>query len=545
MTEGKLKHLDAPDLGVEETVKSPGTDTAGRGRLVRNVFWSWAGHMVYVVSGFIMPRMIDANIGQSGLGVWDFGWSLVSYFGFVQAGIGSSINRFVAKYRAEDNPEGICCTVSSVMCYQYAASLVVLVLTILSTWLVPSLLSVRLGSHVVDARWVVFCIGTGLAVQLLFAGYTGVITGFHRWDLHNVLNSGFYALTVVGMIISLLLGGGLKGLAVTYGCGVVLTEATRMILAYRVYPQLRIGPKYVHWFHLRQMLTFGGKSFLTTVSQVVLYQTNSILVVSFLGPAALAVYSRPSSLVNHAMVFVNKFALVLTPTASCLQAQGRVGELRNLVVETTRYAAYMVLPMVMFLAILGGPLLAFWMGEDYQQGVLVAVLASGHMLAMIQQPVWNILAGMNAHGRLGLAMFVGALCSSAATLCLLGLLKCGLLGAAVSVAVALTISNGIYFPICVCRRLDMSFFEYVPKVGRGPVLCSLPFAACLVVARIAFDAQAALSLAIGGGSGAVILGMLYWRYVIPASLRARIIDIKHRLLVSIIPVEREVRAQKN
>jgi len=506
-------------------------EQTGRDRLVKNVLSSWAGHLVYVISGFIMPRMIDSHIGQSGLGVWDFGWSLVSYFSFVQAGIGSSINRYVAKYRAENNPEGICCTISSVMCYQYLAALTVLILTVTCTWMVPSLLSTRLGSHVSDARWVVFFIGMGLVIQLFFAGYTGIITGFHRWDLHNALNSGFYALTVIGMIISLAMGGGLKGLAVTYASGVVVTELARMVLAYRVYPELKIGLGYIHWSYLRQMLTFGGKSFLTTVSQVLLYQTSSIMIISILGPATLATFSRPGSLVNHAMVFVNKFALVLTPTASYMQAKGQNRELGLLLIQTTRYAAYMVLPMVIFLSVLGGPLLVFWMGDDYRNAEVLAILAVGHMLPMIQQPVWNILAGMNAHGRLGLAMFLGAVSSFVMTFLMLGVLKWGLAGVALSIGLALTVSNGIYFPIYVCRKLDISLYEYMVNSGKGPILCVLPYAGCLIIARMVFGSEPVMALIFGGGAGAIVLSVLYWRYVFPPSIREKVLHVisRHRV----------------
>ncbi len=72
-------------------------DLSGRGRMVWNVVASWLGHSVFVVAGFFLPRIIDRHLGQVGLGIWDFGWSLVSYLGIAQVGVGSSVNRYVAK----------------------------------------------------------------------------------------------------------------------------------------------------------------------------------------------------------------------------------------------------------------------------------------------------------------------------------------------------------------------------------------------------------------------------------------------------------------
>src|ERR1700694_3507173 len=89
-------------------------DLSGRDRLVWNVIASWAGHFVFIVAGFIMPRQIDRHIGQVGLGVWDFGWTAVNYFFLAQIGVGVSVNRYVARYRSARDNEGLGRMISSV-----------------------------------------------------------------------------------------------------------------------------------------------------------------------------------------------------------------------------------------------------------------------------------------------------------------------------------------------------------------------------------------------------------------------------------------------
>ena len=91
------KGSDVADLA--PLADQTGADLTGRDRLVSNVIFSWVGHSVLSVAGFIMPRMIDRHLGQQMLGVWDFGWSLVSYFFMIEAGISGAVSRYVAKYR--------------------------------------------------------------------------------------------------------------------------------------------------------------------------------------------------------------------------------------------------------------------------------------------------------------------------------------------------------------------------------------------------------------------------------------------------------------
>ena len=84
------------ELGADDAVAEPraaSSDPSGQDRMAWNVMASWAGHAVFIVAGFIMPRFIDRTIGQEALGIWDFAWSVVSYFGLAEIGVGASVGR--------------------------------------------------------------------------------------------------------------------------------------------------------------------------------------------------------------------------------------------------------------------------------------------------------------------------------------------------------------------------------------------------------------------------------------------------------------------
>lgn len=502
----------------------PGEDLTGRDRMAWNVIASWAGHMVFVVAGFIMPRFIDRRLGQEELGVWDFGWSLVSYFGLAQIGIGSSVNRYVARYRAVGDTAGISRAVSSVMLVQIWTSILAFGLALAATGALPYLFNERLGEHLPEAHWVVLLLGASIAVQLLFNVYVGVITGCHRWDLHNFVNAGAHLATLMAMILALSLNGGLPGLAAANLCGVAAGEVARAIVGHHVCPGLRIRLSNARWSQIVEMAVFGGKTVLNSLSRLLLYQTNSMLIAFYLGPAALALYSRPRSLVSHAQTFVNKFGFVLTPVASSLQAAERKEDLRELLVQTGRFAAYMALPMVLFMAIMGDPLLRLWMGPRYEQGLILAVLAIGHLAEMTRQPVINILAGMNMHGRLAIVNVCVGMGSVGLGILCLGVLHWGLLGAALSVAVPLMLVNGLYVPVYASRRLGIGVWSYLARTNRGPLLCAIPFALCLVSARLVFAHAPLLALLSGVIIGGLVLGLLYWQRVVPARIRNKLIS---------------------
>jgi len=506
---------------IAEQDGKPVEDLTGRNRLVSNVIFSWAAHFVFIVAGFIMPRMIDRRLGQELLGIWDFAWSLVSYFGLVEGGIGSSVNRYVARCRAVGDASGVNRIASSASFVLGCAGLLVLALAIAVSLLLPRLFGARLGGNISEARWVVFLLGVSLSIQIIFAVFNGVLTGCHQWRLHNINISGWYAVTVAGMIVALLLGGRLRVLSTIILAGELLTDVTQLMLAYRVCKGLRLRKSLVQWLTIRELFWFGGKSVIPSVSNLLLNQTTSILIVAYLGPAALALYSRPRSLINQVEVLVRKMAMTLTPTITSLESTGNLGEVRELTVKGTRYSFYLSLPIVLMLAVFGGPIMQLWMGPRYANGLVPAILAIGYLAVLVQIPAWNILVGLNAHGRAGAARLVASLSSVVLNIVVLGYLKWGLVGTAIAITLPLTILNIVDIPLLVCRRVHLDLRQYFLSVVVKPAFHVLLFVLCLITCRLLFREASLTGLAVATAVGMAVLSLLYWHFVLPDTLKRR------------------------
>ncbi len=512
-------------LNVSASDQRDKEDLAGRDRLVSNVVFSWAAHFVFIVSGFVMPRMIDRRLGQELLGVWDFAWSLVSYFELVQAGVGSSVNRYVAKYRGAGDSEGVNRTVSSAICILSVSALIVLSLTVGLSLMLGQLFNEKLGENVREAQWVVFFLGMCVATQIVFGPFHGVLTGCHRWGLHNTIKSGWYAATIVAMIVALVLGRRLPTLAIIMLLGQLFADMTRVVMAHRVCTGLRVRPSLAKWGTIRKLFYFGGKTLIPGVSHMLVNQTTGVLIVAYLGPAALALYARPRSLIYQMRTLVGKMAYVLTPTTSSMQSVEDLEGIRDLLIKSVRYATYMILPMMLLVAIYGDAIMLLWMGEHYAGRLVPAILAIGSIFGASQLPVYNILSGMNAHGRSGIALLICSICSFCLMFLMLGVLKAGLVGAAIAVMLPVTIMHIVYLPNLVCRRVGMSTRQYLLGVTTRPVIHVLPFVSCLVIARLVFPGHPLRGLAWGGSTGSITLAILYWRYVLPDRMRRKILKI--------------------
>lgn len=528
MSTEEMSHLTTPlqePASKLARADEPGKDLTGRDRLVPNVLFTWAAQFVFIIAGFILPRTIDRRLGQELLGVWDFSWSLVNYFQLIPLGITSSVNRYVARYRAAHNTTGVNQVVSSVSFVLGIASLVIAGLTMGLSLLLPHWFSARLGANLREAQWVVLLLGASLAVQVAFGAFSGVLTGCHRWGMHNLNTSGWYAVTVTGMIVALLLGGRLWAIAAITLVGEMLTDVRRVILSYRVCEGLRIRVSLVRWSVMREMFVFGGKTLIPSIANLLLNQTTSILILSYLGPAALALFSRPRSLVYYTDVLVRKMAMVLIPTASSLESIGDMREIRDLVVKSARYSLYMALPIVLVLVIFGGPIMQLWMGPRYANGWIPAILAGGYLAVLVQLPGLYILTGLNAHGRAGVARLVASVCSVGLNILVLAYFQEGLVGTAIAVSLPLTVLNLIDIPLLISRRVGLSVGRYFLSVLVDPLLHSLPLTVCLIGARVLFPAKPLVGLALGGTIGATILAIVYWRYALPHQVKWRVLRV--------------------
>ena len=413
------------------------------------------------------------------------------------------------------------------MAVQVVVAFLILTIACAVAWFLPVILpqtdGQTVGTDLLTVRWVVILLGASLAVRMAFNAFQGVITGCHRWDLHNMLLSGSYAATVVGMMIVLWSGGGLRSLGcVTLGIA-LLTAPIRTLMAYRLCPELRISPAFARWTEVRKMLAFGGKANIEGLSSLILTQGSSIIIASYLGPAALAVYARPYALMRHVRTLVTKFSFVLVPTVSSLQGSGRQTELHELLIRSARYGAYLALPILLFVAILADPLLVLWMGPEYARGELVAILAIGYFVWISQRPTVSILVGMDLHGRAALVGLGLAMAGVGGAAAAVGLFGWGLIGAACSVAAAL-LGNGLFLVMYACRQFHISFFAYCKQVFLGPVLCAVPFSLCLLVARVQLGHQPIAAVGFGCVAGVLVLGPLYWRYMLSRLMRKKILD---------------------
>jgi O-antigen/teichoic acid export membrane protein len=513
---GTSSLLEAAALGPVKQITSATTAPGG----LRAALWiGWGSQLIQIAAGFVVPRLIADRLGRELLGVWDLAWSLTSYFTLLEAGIGAAVNRHIALHLSERDMTGVNRVVSSVAAAQRVVGTLIVGGSIGLSFFVGTFTPGLSAVDLADAQWLVIILGSSIGISLYGAVYTGVLAGCQKWALHHGIYAFTNTLRAVGMITALSFGKGLVSIALVHLSTEVLGRFIRTVKAHEACPGLsnRLGNATVA--SIKRMVLYGGKLYLTQVSQVMINQTVNVMISAILGPAFLALYVRPGSLMRQAAVFSQKYSLMLVPRAAVLARHGSRESKASLAIESTRNGLLITLPLTAMLALSGGNLLSVWMGPDFADSVLIAVLAGSFLVEGAYWPLNSVLAGLNYHGRPALAAIMGAAASTVAAGAVLVAGQRELWLVAFAVTLPWSVTQAVYIPIYACARLGVPVRRFILDSWTRPLLCVLPFMACLVISNAVFPDAPLKALLAGGISGGVVLASTYWKWAFPSAAR--------------------------
>lgn len=497
-------------------------DLTGQDRFAWNLMVSWVSQLVLIFSGFIMPRLVDDKVGQAALGIWDFGWSFVSYLSLVGLGMGACFNRYIAKHRAAGELTQLNHVANSAVFVQLIFSVVTTLCTVAFYFLIPIYFSESLAEHTETAQYVVLFLGLSVAVRMSSGSASGLLTGYHRWDIHNALHAGDSILSIILMVLALYFTGlSVAGMAIGYLISTIVFESLRFVFVNKICHEFNFNLSMANWKTCKEMLIFGIKSMLSNIPPIILLQTISIILVSAIGPAALAIFARPMALTKQIKTFMTKFTLMLTPTTGSMQGAGDIKAIRALFLTTTKLSFAFALPSLGFLVIYGDVILHYWMGPEYALWPLVMILAFGQLLPMGQDTSLRILMGMNQHGRISLFAFVAIFVLFGVGLLFTGVNDWELTTAALLFIVPMNIVYGVIVPMYTCRELELSWFSYIYNSFLKPLIYIAPFLALLSWSRHAYQLNEFIIASISFAAAGLITIFIYFIYLVPKVIQQK------------------------
>ncbi|HET7287311.1 MAG TPA: oligosaccharide flippase family protein, partial [Pyrinomonadaceae bacterium] len=259
--------------------------------------------MNYLVTGtelliglFMLPFNV-AHLGQSAYGLWILVASVTVYFSMLDLGYGVAQVRFAAKYRAHGDARALNEIASTMFCMFSGVGLLTFALAILISFNLQRLFPLT-AEQVRIGQVVLVFLSAYVALGFPFSVFGGIVNGFQRQYLNGVV-AFITAITVaIVNVIVLMSGYGLAELvAATTGVR-ILSYFAYALNAYRVFPALRIRPKYFRRDRLREVTGFSVFILIIDLANKLNYSTDAIVVGAFLGTSAVAIWAVAQRLIE-------------------------------------------------------------------------------------------------------------------------------------------------------------------------------------------------------------------------------------------------------
>jgi len=440
------------------------------GKIVRNTFFNMFGRFWGFLVAFIVTPYVISRLGLERFGIWAIVGAVTGYFGLLDLGIGSAFVKYIAQFYSRREYGKVNELISTGMVFYALFSAAILILSFACINPVFSFFRIPPGSWA-ETRFVFIISMLTFCVTSTFSGYAAVVSGLQRMDIQNILAFFFSLLYVMGTVIFLEIGWGLRGLVVNNAIVAVLVVAVNAVIARRLLPELAFSLKAINRRMFQELLGFGVRIQIARLESVFTFQADKLIIGHFFAMGMVSMYQLGSSVVMKAREVPLMLVSALLPAVSEMDANHDTGRLRELYQRGTKYLALVVMPLLVFLFVNAGAVMFAWMGLGYSSSaVIIRILCPCYLINVMTGVASAVAVGSGRPGlltRAALAQFCGNVILSIFLVRVIGYT-----GVAVATLVTLSLSS-LWFMWMVNRFLGIRLVPFFRATVLVPLAGSL------------------------------------------------------------------------
>jgi O-antigen/teichoic acid export membrane protein/glycosyltransferase involved in cell wall biosynthesis len=436
-------------------------------RLLTNVAANWLGFAVQVVVAFFMSPILVHGLGTSRYGIWSLVESVLAYLMLFDLGVAAAVVRYVARFEATQDLDSLNRVFSTSLAIFAAAGVVAMMAALALAGSFTALVKIP-AEFVDEGRLMLVLLGFNLAIGLPLNVFPCLLDGLGRFPAKTTIRTILLVVRSILFLVVLGRKGGLVPLAwAITGCNVV-EHLALAAAAWWYLPGLRFSLSLIDKATFQTIRSYSLQALLVMVAGRVSFQTDAIVIGAFLAPDYITYFAVAGRLVEYAKNALRAATTVLTPAVSAMEAKGDNESIRLVLINSTRYVLWFILPIQAGLHLLGKPFLALWMGPDYVGWSFptLAILALPLSLLISQSVSGRVLYGLGQ-----LRWFTIVMIGEAFTNLLLSLMlvnSLGIEGVAWGTTIPSLVVN-LMVAVHVCRLLGVRFGEYIRRSFLAPL----------------------------------------------------------------------------
>ena len=454
-----------------------------------------------IVALFFIPFLLS-SLGDTNYGAYKLMQSTASYLSVLDFGIGSTITRYIVKYKVKKQLDEERNFLAMGLLIYGAISIVIMAIGLVVAILIPSMYSTSIPQNVLPMAqklFLVICVTTVLS--LFNHAFNGILIAYERFSLVSLL----HILKILFRVFFILFG--LKIIASPLMVVIIDAIAEAILLLFTaLYSSLglKCKPKLCRWDWslAKEAFFFTLAIFFQSIINQFNTNLDNIVLGIFTTAATVSMYSLVLQIYTLYSTMATSISTVYLPSISAMVFEDKSDdEITDAVIFPSRIQLIVLLLVYTAFVFLGKDFVGLWINRDGYDNIygLVCLLLGAATFELSQTTITSVLKAKNIlHGR-SIILAVFTLLNAVITVLLVP--KLGPYGAAIGTAFSLVFGYGIVLGWYYTKVAKLNMKKYYKAVYAR----ILPSAFLSLLVGGSFVRM----IPVGGAIGFLIKGTIY------------------------------------
>lgn len=450
-----------------------------KNELKQGVILSYINLGIGTIIPFIYTPIMLRILGQAEYGLFSLASSAVSYFSLLSFGFGSTIIRYISKYRAESDIESEEKVFGFFLVLYCALALLVLICGAVIAYNVEPLFNKGLTASELNKMKILIMIMTfNSALSFPLSVYSSMVVAHEKYIFRKLLDMVSTLLAPIANLVALYLGYASVGMATAATIIQFVILPLNVFYCYRIInikPIFAKLPKNL----IKEMLGFSLFIFIGTLVDMLFWATDKVILGMLAGSVAVAIYNVGSTFNTMVMNLSTSISGVFTPRVTGMVVkEASKEELNSIFVRIGRIQFIIIALIVSGFTVFGQSFIKLWAGPGYSGAYWIAIMTMFPLcIPLIQNMGLTIVIAQNKHQFRSIVYLIIAVANVIMTY--ISVPYFGIYGAAACSCIAYIIGQGIIMNIYYYKvtGLDIPlFWRNIFKMAIIPIIMT---GACL------------------------------------------------------------------
>lgn len=434
------------------------------------------GSCISIVYTPFMLRLL----GQSEYGLLTLANSIVGYLSLLNLGLGSTMIRYISKYKAEGEKDKEYGLISLFLIIYLCISIIVIItggILIYNThYFFSDTLSPKEFNTLQTLMWLVtFNIFIGINSSVFYA----IMMAYEKFIFTKVI--GILNTIISPLIMLPLLLCGYKSIGITTASTLLNVINIFIIISYCFY-KLKIHIKFIKFENsfLKELMSFSFFVFIAMLVDKVYWSTDQIILGAVSGTIAVAIYNIGATFTNYFMSFSTAITGLFLPKLTEMTTKHVSDkEFSELFIRVGRIQFFILGMVLGGFIVLGKQFIFLWAGREYQSSYYIAlILLIPLIIPLIQSLGVQLMYARNLHKFRSIVLCIIAIINVILSIPLAHLYEG--IGCALITGISYIIGQGLILNWFYYKKMNLDIITFWKEIGK----IIIPFIIILIITAI-------------------------------------------------------------